>query len=195
MLELGGIVLTAVLTTLGTWLVTKYTRRSELTRDARYLAIRVVCSLDSFIDACLPYVYDKGAYRSDGAIDPTESAPILLLPDNVDWRSINPDLMYRVLMLPNKIALADRAISFVAEVIAGPPDCDELFEERALQYSKIGLEALDVCGAMRKAYGMPQRSHVDFNPRESLMKCISDIEKNRSIRNAEQANFFVHSAS
>ena len=77
-------------------------------RNARYLAIRVVCVLDDFLDQCTDIVGDDGLSleqrNADGELRPQVSQPTgLLLPNDVDWRSIDHELMYSILALPSRI--------------------------------------------------------------------------------------------
>ena len=60
-------------------------------RQARYLAIRVVCLLDEFVDECTNVVGDdglcSGQRSADGRLEAQVSQPKgLPLPDDVDWR-------------------------------------------------------------------------------------------------------------
>ena len=59
----AGILLTALVTTVGTWIVTRYslsqdraTRQEELDRNATYLAVRVSNVIDPFVMACIDVV-------------------------------------------------------------------------------------------------------------------------------------------
>mgnify|MGYP001598364059 FL=1 len=115
--DIGGIISTVVLTTIGTFFITRYTlqksaaneaqiRLEELERHARYLAIRVVCKLDAFISDCCDVVVDSGMPDEDGLSRTRVTSPVLTLPENVDWKAISPELMYRVLGLPNDIEVA-----------------------------------------------------------------------------------------
>lgn len=93
------ILATAAVTTAGTLWVTshrakneKNLRAEELERHARYLAIRVVCSLDPFISQCCDVVQDTGTEDEDGNTSGQIGDPVLSLPDDVDWKTIQPDL-------------------------------------------------------------------------------------------------------
>ena len=110
----GSILLTAGVITLGTWWVTRYTLRAEaeataaggkeeIERHATFLAVRVTSILDPFVMKCIDVVNDNGAYDTRGERATTTSDPVLALPQDVDWKSIDPHHMDRVLTLPNEI--------------------------------------------------------------------------------------------
>jgi hypothetical protein len=151
--------LTALVTTVGTILVnivghrltTRKDSQEERDRHATYLAVRVAALLDPFVMGCVGVSTDRGSYDGNGELVPQELEPVLALPEDVDWRSISPILMDRILTLPNEIATARETISSMS-YIAGPPDYDEWFEERKYQWAKIGLMALDIATDLRKTY-------------------------------------------
>ena len=85
-------------------------------RRARYLAIRIVCVLDEFLDECKNVVGDdglsSGQRTADGCLEAQVSQPKgLPLPDDVDWRSIDHGLMYKILALPSRIERDNRFIA------------------------------------------------------------------------------------
>lgn len=173
--SLGAIALTAAVTTLGTWLVTRYTvgherqvRKEDLDRHGTYLAVRVTSILDPFVMACIDVVNDKGQRDQEGILEPEHSPPALDLPQDVDWQSIDPHLMDRILSMPNDIESAQKSVSFVGEMISGPPDYDEWFDERRFQWAGIGLKALDVAMSLRDRYKLPQRDYSRYDPRVLL---------------------------
>ncbi len=71
--ELDGIALTTLVTTAGTWFVTRYqlrqeaetqatTRREELDRHGTLLAVRVASILAPFVMCAVDVINDKGIY-------------------------------------------------------------------------------------------------------------------------------------
>lgn len=122
----------ALITALSKWAVTYYTisraakkdareQQEALERDARYLAIRVVCEIDPFIYACWDVSTDGGRPGRDGKYEPAAKLPAVSIPSGVDWRALDPYLMYRVLSLPNEIAAANKSIAAAMDHIATPP--------------------------------------------------------------------------
>lgn len=186
----GGIGLTAFVTTLGTWLVTHYslrheakrqaaTRQEEMERDGRYVAVRVVCLLDPFVLECCDVVADDGEYDEDQYRRTKVRAPKLDFPQDLDWRSVKPALMYRILTLPNEIENAHCSIMAADEFVSSPPDFDEVFEERSYQYAKLGLAAMDLARDLRDTYGLTQPDYSRWNPRKSLKKSFADEDERR----------------
>lgn len=105
-----------------------------------------------------------------------------MFPEDVDWKSIGHDLMYRLLAMPAEVEEADQAIEFVGSVVAFPPDYDEFFEERSYQYGRIGLKASALADELRKIYRIPQRERGDWNPLEKLSEAIKEVEEVRQRR-------------
>lgn len=139
-------------------------------RSARYLAIRVVCRLDAYIRDCAAVVNDNGTCMGerehDGYLHP--QIPLPDPPDfatDIDWKSIDANLAYRLLSLSNDIGVANDLIQGASNN-ASPPDFEELFEEREDQYSKLGLKAHTLAQELRSRYQIPTREFgvLDWNP-------------------------------
>jgi len=150
-------------------------------RVARYLAIRVVCILDKYVEKCVEVVLDDGlsyGQRDEqGCLSPqVKTPPPPDFPIDVDWKSIPPSLMYELLALPNEAESANGAIRFSWD-IAGPPDFDEYFEERALRYSDLGLKAADIASRLRKRYDIPALDLGDWKPVERLTEEKTKLAK------------------
>ena len=173
----------------GTWLF----KTNDREKAAKYLAIRVVCILDSLVDNCCDVVMDDGLWQGqrnqDGCLEPQVSIPDTpKFPDDVDWKSINHEMMYTILSLPSDMEVANKNLAAVWEYEASPPDFEEYFEERALQYAKIGLKAYDIACELRKSYGIPQKDYTDWDVPSELNKELKRIEKvqaDRGARNEE----------
>lgn len=156
-------------------------------RHARYLAIRVVCLLDKYVEDCAAVVDDDGlSYGQrdkDGYLRPQVVAPTApTFPDDLDWKSIDHALMYRVLSMPNEAEAAARKIDFIWEYVSGPPDYEEVFEERQDQYSRLGLAAFALTQELRSKYGIPPQEFGEWNPVERLSKAKEQVEKDREDR-------------
>jgi hypothetical protein len=195
------VVLTALLTNVGTFFITRYTltrgaekeeqaKREERERHARYLAVRVVCVLDPFVLGCCDVVADEGTYDEHQMRQTTVRTPTLEFPEDVDWRSVKPDLMYRILTLPNEVDNAGRAISAAYDLGDGPPDFDDTFEERSYQYAKLGLAAMDLAREIRTAYGLAHPDYSKWDPRKSLERAFA-AEDDRRRMAAEAAERII----
>jgi hypothetical protein len=116
---LVGTVIGATLSWLKDWLF----ERKRRTGHASYLAVRVICILDRFVSDCYDFVCNG---RSDDGSLPKFAG----FPDDIDWKAISPDLMYQILRFPNEILSANDSIQFITDVVAAPPDYEEIIEER-----------------------------------------------------------------
>jgi hypothetical protein len=134
-------------------------------RHAHYLAICVVIALDKYIEDCADVAMDDGL--SQGQTNEkghheiqVSSPPAPTFAPDLDWKSIDHKLAYRLLSLPNYAQAADRIIGFAWEN-AFPPDFDELFEERQYQYAKLGLAAFALAQELRREYDISAQSFGD----------------------------------
>lgn len=158
---------------------------AEQRQHASYLAIRVVCILDRFVSDCSDVVADEGDYL-DGELMPTVAHPILEFPDDVDWKSIPPPMMYRVLALPNAVDAAGRTIDYMTH-IAMPPDFEEYFAEVRYQFSRLGIVALDLVDEMRREYDIPAAESVSgWDPWRTFE--IHTVERDRMQRQGAVAS-------
>lgn len=170
-----------------TWGQSWWSERRSTSRAAHYLAVRVVCVLDQYVERCAEVVSDDGLSfgqrNPDGCLEPQVPLPgPPMFPDDVDWKNISHDLMYRMLSMPADVEAADKGIDFVWNVVASPPDYDEFFEERNYQYGRIGLKASALANELREAYRIPQRELGDWNPLEKLSEAIKEAEETRQKR-------------
>ena len=169
----------------GTWLF----KSGDTEKSARYLAIRLVCLFDKYIEDCVAVVRDDGlCYGSrtqDGCLSPQVRSPGQPdYPEDIDWKSINHDLMYEILSFPAEVEAGDSSISFAWDHCASPPDYDEGFEERSFQYAQFGLKAYDLAQKLRKKYGIREKDYTDWNPVSVLQGELEKI-KGRQTRRAE----------
>lgn len=165
-----------------TWIREAIVQKKSRANRARYLAVRIICVLDEYVEKCVEVVSDDGTImgqasrRDEGGMeyfDPVVSLPPSpIFSDDVDWKSIDGELMYRILKLPNEIRETDNHIQFVSYEIAYPPDFVELFEARWLGYAELGLEAVAITDHLREIYILPRRAHnkrnADSNPKKIL---------------------------
>lgn len=197
------IVVTAILTTIGTFFITRHTHRLGIQKDtqlreqhARYIAIRVVCLLDPFVVQCRDVALDSGMDDPKGIRHPQVEEPSQLeLPSDLDWKSIRPDLLYRILSFPNEIDSAQKVVSFVASEEAWPPDYLEVFEERSYQYGKLGLAALDLAAELRDTYGLPQKNYGRWDPRRELQGAILKVDESRKMSAKAVPEFPIETSS
>ena len=183
------------------WVREEFNERRLRKRHAMYLAARVVCVLDEYVEKCVEVVADDGTIMGQAAVRdengqesyepqvPLPDAPDY--PDDVDWKSINSNLMYRLLALPNTARETDRYISACSEH-AFPPDYEDIFEARGTGYATLGLEALQLAKELRKTIKMPQKNYGKWNPEwypEKYFEVeISKVEERQASRAASPAD-------
>lgn len=165
-------------------LVTEFVNEWRLRRkSAAYLSVRVISVLDEYVSKCCDVAYDDGSIdgrpsRDDGIYEPQVSdTPPLKFPDDIDWKSIDLELMVRILTLPTKAEEINRVAQENMEY-STPPDHSEFFNPRRKGYAALGLEAIELIEILREKYNV--KSNVDFSPdwdrKESLQRIIDEIE-------------------
>ena len=184
---LAGVIIGAFLA----WFQAAWSDRRVRERHARYLAIRAVCVLDRYLDSCADVAIDdglcEGQLNDEGCLEPQVSLPPPpAFSDDMDWKSIPHELMYRLLSLPSDAEVANRMIDGIAEHDT-PPDYARFFEERQYQYAKLGLRAFKLTNEIRKGYGIPSREWGEWNPVEHLGNVKTNIEQDRLKRAARYA--------
>ena len=151
-----GVVVGALLATAKDWWFEYRRRRKNL----EYLSILVVSIFDHFVAGCIEVCRDDGLAHGSrdehGCKAPQVDTPKLeLLAIDVDWKSLPSSLMYEILNFPTLVDNANSYIYSIVEFVAGPPDYEEFFEDRAEQYSELGLRAMEISTKLRKLCKLP----------------------------------------
>jgi hypothetical protein len=162
-----------------------FSRRTDV-RDARFLAVQVVGRLDRYVFACSEVTTDDGLSQGQrnehgycvAQVKPPEFSPETL---SVEWRSLPGDLLYEILDLPYKAEVASHIVEGASEN-AHPPDFDDYFEERQLQYASLGLQAAVIAGRLRRHAKLPERSTAHWDPIAWMNDKKSKIEATRAER-------------
>lgn len=164
------------------WFSEHWREKQNRKRDARYLGIRAVCTLDKFMDSCIDVVSDNGRIDQDGyTYSQVPLPPPPAYPDDIDWRSIDPELMYRLLSLPTDAETANRVIGAAAEH-SDPPDHDDYFNERRSQYTNLGLVALELSKEIRQTFNIPLQTFRGWDPAAFLLEEKFKQEKEQLLR-------------
>jgi hypothetical protein len=184
---LAGAIVGAIGGGLLTFCAQQWFERGVRKRNARHLAVRVVSILDTYVDTCVRVVLDDGlsyGQRDEqGCLVPqVATPPPPSFPEELDWTSIDHQLMNRILLMPNEAQTANDKIASISEYVAHPPDYDEYFEERQYQYSTLGLTAFELGRELRKTYGIQEQQFGDWNPVERLREAKQEVEKYRKKR-------------
>lgn len=167
-----GVIIGAVITVFGQYVIDQKKQR----KSARYLAIKVSSILESFADECVLVVQDNGipsgTHPHPEVLVPEVTTPSIDLESlQVDWLSIDKDLAYQILNMPNLLKKAEEMIVFTLDFgAAGPPDYKEYFWERQIQFGEIGAKALEASESLRRINKLPPAEYPDkdWNPIEFL---------------------------
>ncbi len=177
-----------------TWLQSYLTQKKEVDKSARYLAIRVVCILDKYLEDCTSVVKDDGlsyGQRSeDGCLAPQVKIPeTIKYPEDIDWKSIDHELMFKLLSFPAEIEDGNRII-YATEEIAVPPDYQEWFDERKFRYCQFGLMAYYYSNELSEKYGIKKKVYNNWDPLEDLSNHLKIVATRRHFR-IEELNEMV----
>ena len=161
---LAGIVLGSMLSAVFSVVKELYAENRSKKKEAEYLAIRMICIFDSFMEGCASVVGDDGLYH--GQTDAEGYSRIQVTPpkldvqlEDVNWKSFPPELMYEILYFPNLIKGVESFVDSTFEHAASPPDYSEGFEERQYQYSMLGIMASELTRKLREKYKIP-KNHI-----------------------------------
>ena len=184
-LGLVCVILGAILTRSGDWVVHFFKQRS----NGRYAAVRIITLLDGYAQKCASVVSDDGtcegrpAGRTEEGLEyyaiqvKTPEAPAF--PDDIDWLSIDFNLMYRILSLPNTARETDRDISAEAEY-SSDPENNEVIVARQEGYAHLGLEVVNLIKELRKEFGLPAKFRRGGRDLEKFFQDeLSEFQKNR----------------
>lgn len=175
------------------WFQTYWMEKRATRKNGRYLAIRIVCLLDKYLEDCIEVVKDDGlSYgqrTTDGLLEAQVRAPgAPVYPEDVDWKSIDHELMYRLLSLPSEVEAADRLIK-ATQAIAEPPNFEDWFEERAYWYCLFGLTACKLVDELCVRYEIRKKTYGSWNPLEDFAKNLELIQDKRVRRTEKHAQF------
>lgn len=159
--------------------VGEYIRWNLSRRDrAHYLAVRIVISLDRFVDRCATAA---SINYEDREVFSAARPEKLVLPDDVDWQSVTPEIAYRILELPQKEKEANEKGIFYWDA-TGEADVAQSAEIEG--YVKVGLDAAKIATQLRKRYRLPERPQKDWEPTVKLQEQWNRIVEKEKNTNA-----------
>lgn len=163
------------------WVKEHLKTRSEESKEARFLAIRVVIALDEVVTACYGVVTDPTEMTSMGETISTVNIPELKLPHDGDYRSFPAMLMYEVVSMPSRLAAIREGASSAWDY-SSRPEHEEYFLYREVEISKFGLSALDQIDKLCAEYEIPVVAKAEhYNPRKIFEKKLLLLNGNFSV--------------
>jgi len=175
--------------------------------NAEYAVIRILCVLDEYAEKCMDVVCDDGTSccrpagrtaSGEEFYEPQVKRPEPpIFPSDIEWKSLENNLAYRILMLPVRARDVDRDILMSSEH-SFPPGYEEIFDARMEGYAKLALNALELAKEIRGNFKYPQES-TRFNALSDDHKVFlnnkikeiqmrqgkSEIDLFESVRNSE----------
>ncbi|MGO0792309.1 hypothetical protein ACTOWA_20800 [Herbaspirillum seropedicae] len=167
-------------------------------KDAIYLAIIVGSYLEDFANACVAVMYDDGteygrpADAESGYHQATVPTPAIdPLSLDVNWKTLQPDLMDEILSLPYRTERLKQKLSAVNENDL-PPDFAETFWERQYGYACLAQDVAKMASRLRTSVGLPSLPHSDdkWDRRQQIEERIKDLEERRDSQPLRPAPIF-----
>lgn len=161
-------------------------------KNAHYLAVRFIPILEQFLDSSYAVAFDDGTSQGmpaggDGTYESQRKEPILKLPTDVDWKSIDKKLLERIMQISSDLYLVNKTLEGEAE-FADPP-YSEFMSIRQYQYAKFSIKCDDVLKDIRTITSIPSKEYPEWwNPREKCLEKISrfeEIQKKKEEANAK----------
>lgn len=142
-------------------------------REERMLAMRVVLALDDLVGGCHSAAIDAPEFNPSDAGDfvlHTED-PRLILPKDVDWSLLSPELAEEVLWMPNRLR---NILDALESLDVNAPEFDDFFLHRQADFSKLGLRAMDIIDTLCAEYGIeaPERP-LYYDPRATFEEGVA----------------------
>lgn len=175
------------------WLQTYWISKRDQNKNAKYLAIRIVCILDKYLQDCTDVIKDDGLSfgqrTKEGYLKAQVKTPgPPIFPEDVDWKSIDHELMYKILSFPSDVENGDRIIESAAN-ISSPPDFEDWFEERKFHYCKFGLTAYKLAEKLCIEYSIKKKTYNNWNPVVDLERELTIVTEKRKKRLESHAIF------
>ena len=149
-----------------------------------YLAVMVVFALDKFVSEAATVVTDNGETDYEDGCTYTVAALPHFKPEDikVDWTALLPDMVYQIFNLSARTEYAHGAVASAGEN-AGPPDYEEVFEERQMQFSELGLAADELARDLRKLASLQDRTkNPHWDPVEEMRSRRAKLIERREAR-------------
>ena len=158
-----GVVLGSVLTGIKEWWFKRLTRKKE----SEYLAIRIVCMLERYVNGCEMVIGDDGlnyGQRDRNGCRVIQVSTPKFEPESVEveWKSLPADLMYEVLNFSIEIEVANIIVNTAFEYVASPPDYEEGFKTRQYQYAQLRTRASNLASKLREHASLMERPSGDL---------------------------------
>ncbi|WP_146260151.1 hypothetical protein [Rhizobium tubonense] len=186
-----GIAVGQLLPRLTAWSASARSRGSVRKQNARALAMRVVLALDDLVGGCHSAAIDAPEFNPG---DPGDFVlhtdnPKLILPRDVDWSCLTPELMEDILWMPNRLR---NIIDGLESLDVSPPEFDDFFLHRQADFSRLGLRAMDLIDRICLEYGIEQPERPPYyEPRDTFEEGVAlaadfSDRRRKSERNASR---------
>jgi hypothetical protein len=178
---LTGVIVGAILVWVGEFAKAKYSK----SKNAHYLAVRLVPILEQFLDLCYDVAFDNGTSEDhpagkDGVYETRTVIPTFLLPDDVDWKSINQKLLEQIMNLISDLHSINKFLAVEAEFNAHPP-YDEFIFVQQVKFANLSLSVDEVLTEVRRIISrLPEKYSEGWDPRAKCRELIIKANANQN---------------
>lgn len=167
------------------WISDYIKAKYNKSKQAHYLAVRLIPILEQFLDGCYDVAVDDGTCQGrpasgDGVYIPQAKEPTLELPNDVDWKSIKKDLVEVIMKLPVELYTINKNINVLEEF--AEPDHSDLMFSRQINFAKYSLKVDKVISQLKTILG---QKPIEYNEYWNPRKWCEDFIQNRGMSNYE----------
>ena len=162
-LALGTGVVATIVTQGFAWAIERWKSNKLSKQEGTYLAARIAVTLEQFAIRCAEQIADNEMFRtSSGHAGRSHGTlpSINNFPPGANWATLDPRLLARSLSIPNELMLANRMISFWADIDPDPPTVWNACDAQA---GKCGYRAWRLADDLRRRYRLPDFVPKDFS--------------------------------
>lgn len=172
---LVGTILGALLVWLGEVIKSSYNN----SKKAHYLAMRLCPILEQFLDGCYDVAFDEGEEGADGCYHSSAKDPDLVLPNDVEWTSIDKKLLERIISLSTDYYKMKKNLAIEAEFNAHPP-YDEIIYVWRVEFAKFSIKCEAILKDVRAILDLaPSEYPHGLNPLERCKEFLKQAEENK----------------
>lgn len=154
-----------------------------------FVALRIAAELDDFAIRCALVGEDHGTpevqqHGQEEHVPEYQPPKFQLDYSSYDWRLLPKDLLMRVLELPHLTKRAHAYLVAVNEHTSDPPFHKEYYNERSLQFGRLGLKAAAAARDLRLRVGAPpDMAQLDpddtYDVCSHLQEIVNDVLKSK----------------
>ena len=180
-LAIAGVIIGGILSHINDYI----NKKRDKSERARHLAVRIIIYLEELIHECANCIFEEKLDSDDGPYRSFNTPTVPELPD-VDWNSIDENLAFSILSIPNKAKFAKSSVYDLWQVA----DSDAAIEERDFHFIQMSIEAISIIEDLAQKYNFKSNQDLSNWPQKQLI--IQAISFNKSSARKIQIPTRIH---